>query len=146
MSHKEPHQFSSEIPQHLLEKVPAESRWLMENISILSQKTDYLLEVQQQQGLQAEEMDKKLEGIDKKVAYTNGKVAQAIFDIQQLKDKNNINKEHEEHVRQMVETKKFIEKLIFSKFFWIIFGLFIIGSITVFTSIEVKNIFPFLRN
>lgn len=131
--------FTSKIPDHLLQNVSPESRWLMENVHLQSQKTDYIVNTQQIQS-------KKLDDLDAKISYTNGKVAQAIMDIQSIREKEEADRERNEHLKQIVETKKFLEKLLFSKLFWIFVGLFIVGAITIFTNVNIKDVFPFLKS
>jgi len=130
--------FTSKIPDHLLHNVSPESRWLMENVYLQGQKTDYLVTTQQ---VQSDKLDK----LDKRLEYTNGKVGEAIRDIQFFKDKIIFEKDRDEHLKQIVATKMFLEKLLLSKLFWICFGLFIVGTITIFTNIVIKDLFPFLK-
>ena len=118
-------QFQSDIPDHLLTNADPQSKWLMENMSVVLQATDYLVSEQTKQS-------DKLEKIEKQVNHTNGRLLKAEGEISEVKEILKEDVEIKQDVKQIVAAKRLIEKLGKSKYFWIILGFLIVGTITVF--------------
>lgn len=112
MSSEKP-SFSSEIPEHLLANASPESKWLMTNISVLTQKTDYLVD--------------KMQKVEIQTTLTNGTVKRHTEELAPLKE---LTKD----LSQLVGTKRFIERFAGSKYFWGTLALVCIGGYTVLTS------------
>lgn len=66
--------FSSSIPEHLLENSSPQDRWMMENISIMSQKHDWLAQEQSAQSEQLEGLTMVVGEIKEQTTKTNGRV------------------------------------------------------------------------
>jgi len=130
MSIKEPPQFNSNIPEHLLANVNPEMKWIMENMSVLTQKSDYLVTTQGEQSA-------KLDILDGKATVTNGKIAQAILDI------NTINEERaaqKQDLSDIIGIKRFGEKYLFNKWGAVVLVIFIFGSIKVIETPAIREL------
>lgn len=119
--------FSSDIPEHLLANATPESRWLMQNVSALTKKTDYLVSEQIEQS-------SKLVRIETQVNHTNGRLLKVEKKIDQLEITDQAENDIRPDLHQIVATKRLAGKMVVSKYFWIGIGLFIIGTYTVLTS------------
>jgi hypothetical protein len=110
--------FESSVPEYLLKDATEKDKFIIEQLSIIGQQSNWVID-------ETIKQSEKLESVDTKVSYTNGKVGAAILQIKALEDKNTADREQEEQVRQIVKTKKFIEKFIYNKTFWIGFAVFV---------------------
>ena len=121
---KESPKFVSNLPEHLLANASPESKWIMENMSILIQKTDYVLEDQAKHG-------EKLDVLDERLVYTNSKIATAMKDIANLQEKSKIFDDIKDDLKEIVNTKRFIGKIAGSKWSWVVGGVLVIGVIQI---------------
>lgn len=129
MLDKTPH-FHSSIPEHLLANANPEMKWIMENMSVLTQKSDYLVTTQQEQSA-------KLDLLDSRAEYTNGKIAMAITEIDDLQKERDAQKED---LADIIATKKFIIKYFFNKWGLVITVIFILGVISLLNSAIIRNL------
>jgi hypothetical protein len=130
MSLQKPH-FTSQIPPTLLQDISDREKYILESLSIMSQNGNWTVEEMIKQSNKLEELDKKVKIVDEKISYTNGKVAASLTDIQALKDKNLANKESDDEIKKFLAIKKYICRLLSSKFFWF--------SVTVISLLLVKS-------
>jgi len=123
--------FSSNIPDYLISNATPEIKWIMENMSMMAQKSDYLVTTQQEQGV-------KLDGLEERAKYTNSKIAKAILDI------DTINKERESEkidLADLLVTKRFAEKYLFNKWGAIVLVVFVLGAIKAVETPSIRNLF-----
>lgn len=130
--------FDSEIPEFLLEGSSKKDIWLYNNISILGKKTEYLLDKQEEQGkelgnqsIQLDNLDKKINGVDTKLKFTNGKIGSSLLQIKALEDKQQEEAALKEDLKGIVEAKKTAKSLLTSKIFYAGAAVFTIGAITI---------------
>lgn len=123
-------EFKSNIPEHLLTDISPTDKWLMEEISKNTQVTEYLL-------TKREEDSKKLDEVVRQTTATNGKVAQTIKDISELRQRNKDKEESWIELDKIISIKKFINKYLINKYALICIGIFVIGCVRVFTSPEI---------
>lgn len=69
-----PPEFQSDIPSHLLENATPQDKWIMENISILNQKTNWLTEMRRYDSERLHEMDGISKETLEQTKKTNGRV------------------------------------------------------------------------
>lgn len=125
--------FESNIPEHLLIGVSPTDKWLMEEVSRNTQVTEYLL-------AKREEDSKKLDEVVKQTTATNGKVAQTIKDISELRQRNKDKEDSWIELDKIISVKKFANKYLFNKYAIAIIAIFTIGCVRVFTSPEIQNL------
>jgi mannitol-1-phosphate/altronate dehydrogenase len=123
--------FVSDIPPFLLEGSSDKDKWLYNNISLLIQKTEYIMKKQDEQGKEISSQSIQLQELDKKATYTNGKIAASIIQIKELEQKNREDEDFKKDVKKLVETKKTISTILENRFFYIGGGFIIVGIITV---------------
>lgn len=74
MNHEVP-DFQSDIPEHLLTNASPQDKYIMENISILGQKSNWLTEIQKKQSESLEELKQESAEIIIQTTKTNGSVS-----------------------------------------------------------------------
>jgi hypothetical protein len=131
-------QFSSRVPEHLLEGETPAMKYLITELSKNTQATEFLLQKREESGV-------ILEGISQKLDYTNGAIAEAKREIYDLQKKSKKHEEISEDLNQIVLTKRVVCKLGTSKVFWIVFGCAIVGLLAVFTNVPLAEFLPFLK-
>lgn len=107
--------FTSSIPDHLLADLSPKDKYILEQLSIMSQQQTWQVE--------------KLDDLDERVAFANSKTSNAIRDIELLKNRNLEYDKIEKDVKELVYKKRFVYKYIFNKKFLIIFAIFCLGLI-----------------
>ena len=130
--------FQSQIPESLLEGVSPTEKWIMEEISKQGQAQTYLLDNQIKHGEILEDQNKKLETLDTKLNFTNGKIAAAILQIKDLEEKNKTKEDSWIELDKIISVKKFISKYLTNKYAIAIIVIFTIGCVRVFTSPEIQ--------
>jgi hypothetical protein len=102
--------FQSDIPAHLLTNASPQDKYIMENISILSQKSNWLTQTQKMQNesldeLKAESLELKAESKEIRIqtTKTNGRVSA-------LEDAG-------KEVKDVMKTYKTAKSIVFNKFF-----------------------------
>jgi len=129
-----PPEFSSTIPEHLLTKATPEIKWIMENMSVLTQKSDYLVTTQQEQSA-------TLGRIITQCEKTNGRVTKNEAEISTLKQfAQNIN-ELTPDLRDIIGVKHFSERYLFNKYSFLVLCVFILGAIQVIRSPHIRELF-----
>lgn len=73
MNHEVP-DFQSDIPAHLLTNASPQDKYIMENISILGQKSNWLTETQKKQSEALEDLKKEVGEVKVQTTKTNGSV------------------------------------------------------------------------
>lgn len=116
MTFKKP-DFKSNIPEYLLSDSTARDRYIMEQLSIISQQNSWQSEA--------------LSSLDERVAFANSKTSKAIMEIEELQKKGRESDSIKEDVAEVIETKRLLEKYILNKRFLIIFGIFFIGFLKI---------------
>lgn len=127
-----PPEFKSNLPESLLTDINPRDRYLLEQVSVIGQKSDWLLSETQKQSNQ-------LTSLDEKLRYTNGKIGNAILEIQALKDKNAADKEIDDEVKKIVGFKLFFEKYILNKYSLGAIFIFSLGFIKVMANPELRE-------
>lgn len=130
--------FKSDIPAHLLENVSPQDRWMMENISVLSQKSDWLGGEQMRQSenldnLSQEVVQLKNESAEIKVqtTKTNGRVTEAEKDIKYLKNE--------------YDNLKWARNLVKNKWFWLFVGAVVFFVYPFILTIEYPALKEFIK-
>lgn len=77
--------FKSDIPPHLLENATPQDRWIMENMSVLTQKSDWLADEQIAQSSSLESLKTEVSEIKAQTTKTNGRTSTNETDIANLK-------------------------------------------------------------
>jgi hypothetical protein len=127
-------EFKSSIPENLLNSLEPKEKYIFEQISIMGQKTDWLIGETGQQ-------NHALSIIKTETQNTNGKVAQSIRDIAELQRKNAENSSLLEEVKKIVDIKQFLGKLLSNKLFWFSFIIFIVGAVKILMTPELLELF-----
>ena len=110
MSDKQP-EFQSNIPSYLLETATPQDKWMMENMSVLSQKTNWLAQEQERQSTALGELKEKTESIETQTKKTNGRTTKNEDDIKHIQEKFN-----------------FVSTVFNNKFTWVAMaGFFLFG-------------------
>lgn len=125
--------FESNIPPALLETASPTEKWLMEEMSKNTQATEWLLH-------KREEDSKKLDELDKKLSFTNGKIANAIIQINSLEQDKKVKEESWTEINKIISIKKFIGKYLINKYALVFIGIFIFGCVKVAISPEIREL------
>lgn len=125
--------FESKIPEHLLQSETPAMRYLMTELSKNTQATEYLLQKREESG-------EKLDEISKKLDYTNGKIAKNILDVAELQLKAKKQEELQEDVEDIVKVKRFAQKYLFNKYAVIGFVALFIGLFKIISSPELREL------
>lgn len=112
--------FTSSIPDHLLADLSPKDKYIIEQLSIMSQQQTWQV--------------KKLENLDERVAFANSKTSKVIQDIELLNIKSLEYKKIEKDVMDMVEKKRFVYKYLLNKKFLIILAIFCLGLVKIMFS------------
>ncbi len=116
--------FTSDIPPFLLDGSTPKEIWLYNNISVLSQKTEYLVDEQGKQSLELGKQNKELATIKEQCLKTNGRVSKHDSQL-------GIIEEITKDLRDIVGTKRFVEKALVSRWFYMFLGIFIVGIVAI---------------
>ena len=92
------------------------------------------------------EVREQLEVLDKKISYTNGRVASTLKDLEEMKIKNKEEEGMMAEIKELVFWKTVAVKLLGSKLFWIFVALMGIGALVVFTDIKPQEVIPILKH
>ena len=140
MSTKPP-QFSSNIPPHLLEGSSDSDKFIMEQLSVMGQKSDWLMHETGQQSEVLEVHSKNLQAVDEKLKFTNGKIASAMISIDALQRRKEEEKVRDEELAQIILAKKFAERYMFNKYSFLALCVFILGATQVIRSPQIRELF-----
>ena len=138
MSTKPP-QFNSNIPPHLLESSSDGDKFIMEQLSVMGQKSDWLMNETCQQSEVLETHSKKLECVGEKLNFTNGKIAAAMISIDTLQRQKEAEKARDEELAQIIMAKKFAERYFFNKWAAIVLLAVILGMIDIFKIPQINS-------
>jgi hypothetical protein len=119
--------FQSNLPDYLLQDTSPKERYILEHLSIISQNNVWLVD-------ETIKQSEKLESIECQTIRTNGRVSK-------LEEKNISDKDSDEQIKQIVNTKLFIEKYLLNKYFLISFVFFIVGIIKVVLNDDLRTLF-----
>lgn len=136
----QPPEFKSSIPDHLLHSLDAKEKFIIESLSIMGQKSDWLIGETVAQSRKLETLDTGVKELDIKLKFTNGKIANSLLQIKALEDKNTADISLMTEITKIVNLKKIIGDLLTSKWFWIGLGIFVIGTIKIFTTPELLEL------
>ena len=125
--------FNSQIPEQLLVNETPAMQFLMNELSKNTQATEYLL-------AKREESGEKLDEISKKLDYTNGKIAKNILDVAELQMKAKKQEEIHQDVEDIVKFKRFAQKYLLNKYSLIGLAAFSIGIFKIITSPELREL------
>lgn len=117
--------FESNIPEHLLQEASPKDKWLMENISVLTQKTDWVLK-------ETEKQSTELKEIRFQTQVTNGRLLKA-------EGKLKVLDEWVDDLKEIVITKRFIQKVGSSRWTWAFIGFAVMGIISIITKPELRE-------
>jgi hypothetical protein len=112
--------FNSQIPEHLLTDSSPRDRYMLEQLSVIRQETNW-------------QTDKLLE-VDGILQETRGKVEHLVSDIETLKGKDFEYQKLKEDLVEIVEVKQFVDKYIWNRNFLVIFIIFLIGFVKIMYS------------
>lgn len=133
-------EFKSSIPSHLLDGLSDKDKYIIEQLSVMGQKTDWIVGETGEQSKKLGQLETGVSEVDTKLKFTNGKIASALVAIKALEDKNLEETGLLEEVRKIVNAKNFLEKLLFNKWFWFVFGIFMLGAIKIITTPELMEL------
>lgn len=125
--------FNSQIPEHLLVNETPAMQFLLNELSKNTQATEYLLEKREESGAKLDEISKKLD-------YTNGKIAKNILDVAELQLKAKKQEELQEDVEDIVKLKRFAQKYLLNKYAIICIIALSIGLFKIVTSPELREL------
>ena len=111
--HEDKPVFKSSIPDHLLADLSPKDKYIIEQLSIMSQQQTWQV--------------KKLDDLDERVAFANSKTSKVIQEIESLKNKSLEYDKIEKDIKEIVYKKRFVYKYVFNKKFLIIFAIFCLG-------------------
>ena len=134
MSHSNLPEFNSSIPAHLLADLSDKDRYIVEQLSIMGQKSDWLVNATQEQS-------KELFIIKTETKLTNGKVAQAVKDIAEIQSKERAKIDDWLEVKQIVSIKQFIQKYLFNRYFLGVGFILALGLFKILTDEELRTFF-----
>lgn len=115
--------FTSQIPDHLLADSSPRDKYMLEQLSVIRQETNW-------------QTDKLLE-VDGALQETKGKVENLVSDINLLKDKDVEYQKLRIDLTEMVQVKQFVDRYIWNRNFLVIFVIFLIGFIKILYSPQV---------
>ena len=134
MSSHNPPEFKSSIPNHLLADISDKDRFIIEQLSIMGQKSDWLVH-------ETQEQSKELVIIKTETKTTNGKIAKAILDINDLQNKEKAKLDDWTEVKEIVSIKLFVQKYLFNRYALIGLGIFTIGFLKIMADDELRGFF-----
>lgn len=140
MSNDKPDFTPDELPDFLTEGASKKDLWVYGIISELKKKTDWVVDETGAQSKKLIENTKQLIEIDKKASETNGKIATAIRDIDELKRKDKSNDIFFIEVKKLVKIKESVFSLGTSRWFWIVVGIFIFGVVRICLSPTARDL------
>lgn len=119
--------FDSKVPEYLLKDASDKDKYIIEQLSIIGQQSNWVVDETIKQSA-------KLETLDSKVSYTNGSVNEHKKLISELN-------ETKEDVNQIVSAKRFICRYLLNRYSLGILFVFIFGLIKVVVNPELRDFF-----
>lgn len=101
--------FSPKLPEYLLNESSPKDKYMLEQLSLMSQTQDWLIEETVKQSVKLEEVKEQANRIETQTLKTNGRVTK-------LEDKNTGDKETDDEVKKIVGAKLFIGKYLLNKY------------------------------
>jgi hypothetical protein len=126
--------FDSKVPDYLLKDASDKDKYIIEQLSVISQTQEWLVD-------EAVKSSGKLDEVDNKLKFTNGKIASAITSIEELRRKNENDKEMDIEIGKIVKTKLFIQKYLLNRYSLATLFVFTLGLIKLFTIPELRELF-----
>jgi hypothetical protein len=133
--------FKSNIPNHLLDELNDKDKYIIEQLSVMSQKSDWLIGENRGQSEKLSTLETSVKEVDTKLKFTNGKIGSALISIKALEDKNASEAGLLNEVKKIVDAKEILTKLLFNKWFWGAFIVFVVGAIKISTNPEILDLF-----
>ncbi len=129
---KENPEFRSNIPEPLLQNATPEMQWVMKTMDVLSQKTDYVVDKQNEQS-------DELKAIKEQTMRTNGRVTKLEGQVHDLEHLKEDTAKVCEDIKDIVKTKRFVSKYMLNKYFAICFIIFIFGAVKAAANPQVRE-------
>lgn len=117
--------FQSKTPEYLLEGKVDSEKWMLQNMGKLMSFMEWA--------------GPTLLSTHNEVRKTNGRVTKNARDIYDIKRNSAILSDITPDLKEMVGTKKFIEKVASSKITWICLGIFGFGIMTIIRNEDLRN-------
>jgi hypothetical protein len=117
--------FDSKVPEYLLKDASDKDKYIIEQLSIIGQQSNWVIDETIKQSV-------KLETLDEKVSYTNGSVNEHKKLISELN-------ETKEDVNQIVSVKRFVCRYLLNRYSIAVSFVFGLGFIKILTNSELRE-------
>jgi len=129
-----PPEFKSAIPSHLLENSSERDKFIIEQLSVIGQKSDWLIGETQMQS-------HDIQIIKKETQATNGKVAATIRNLAEIEKREGDKSADWAEIKQIVSFKQFIGKYLLNRYALGAFVVLGVGFIRVMSDDQLREFF-----